>query len=99
MGLIVLMSDYRKFEIQTAAEIMTLFWCTHDASHEHLALQTWGNGEWVLHLDTNERSGADTWFGGVLDACKSGALTEVEYNFLHGYPTKECIRVLVPPAQ
>ena len=71
---------------------MNLFWCTHDAHHEHLALQTWSNGERMLHLDTNERSGADKWFGSVLYACRDGALTEEDYNFLHGYPTRERIR-------
>ena len=45
----------------------------------------------MLHLDTNERSGADKWFGGILDACRSGTLGEDNYNFLHGYPTKEHI--------
>ena len=45
-----------------------------------------------MHLDTNERSGADKWFGGVLDACRDGNLGEDDYNFIHGYPTKKPIR-------
>ena len=45
-----------------------------------------------MHLDTNARSGADKWFLGVLDACRSGAPGEDDYNFLHGYPAKKPIR-------
>ena len=43
-------------------------------------------------LDTNERSGADEWFGGVLNACREGKLEEDDYNFLHGYPTKSRVK-------
>ena len=65
-----------------AQEIMGMFW--YDI--EDLSLQPWTGRERMLHLDTNERSGADTWFAEVLIECREGALSEANYNFLHGYP-------------
>ena len=29
----------------------------------------------------------DTWYAAVIDECRAGALTDDNYNFLHGYPT------------
>ena len=33
----------------------------------------------------------DRWVGGILDACRSGARVEDDYNFPHGYPAKELV--------
>ena len=67
-----------------AATMMSCFW----EADMSTSLQAWGSGDRVMHLDTNESSGADEWFGGVLDACRDGAFAEDDYNFLHGYPTR-----------
>ena len=94
-GQIALMSDPRAEkaqEFETAQQIMSCFWCTHDMPHDQLALQKWSSGERLMHLDTNERSGADKGFGGVLEACREGNLGEDDYNFIHGYPTRAPIR-------
>ena len=45
----------------------------------------------ILHLEKNERSGADVWFSNLLNACREGNLSEDDYNFLHGFPTKKSI--------
>eukprot|EP00973_Karenia_brevis_P016359 2240928-Karenia_brevis.AAC.1 len=79
---------------------MSMFW---DA-HVSFSLQAWQNQERVLHVDVNQRSGADKWLSDVLDECREGNLQlednqkfldvvvircfEDNYNFLHGYPTR-----------
>ena len=63
---------------------MGMFWF----QNLDFSLQAWRGQERMLHLDVNERSGADTWFSRVLNACREGCLEEEDYNFLHGYPTK-----------
>ena len=64
--------------------IMGMFWrCADEAS-----LLPWKDGKRMLHLNRNERSGADQWFSRCLNACRQGNLNENDYNFLHGYPTE-----------
>ena len=86
-GQIAIMSNpfaTKTLENARASEIMGMFWF----SHPKYSLQPWQQDERMLHLDVNERSGADTWFSNVLDACRQGQLSEDDYNFLHGYPTE-----------
>jgi hypothetical protein len=86
-GQIAIMSDpfsQKCLESAKASEIMGMFWF----QNLDFFLQAWRGQERMLHLDVNERSGADTWFSRVLDACREGGLEEEDYNFLHGYPTQ-----------
>ena len=46
----------------------------------------------MVRLGANERSGADKWFGGVLDACRGGKQGEGESDFLRGHLAKERVR-------
>ena len=75
----------KALENATAGLIMNMFW---DASYIH-SLQPWENGKRVLHLSENLRSGSDEWFSTLLDQCRVGALDETNYNFLHGFPTRQ----------
>ena len=71
-------------ESAKASETMGMFWF----ADPRFSLQPWDEGQRMMHLDVNERSGADRWFSRVLDACREGNLCEDDYNFLHGYPTE-----------
>ena len=87
-GQIALMSSpfaQKAMENAKAQQIMSMFW----DSGISFSLQQWPNKQRMLHLDVNERSGQDTWFSDILDRCRAGALTEDDYNFLHGYPTRK----------
>ena len=69
------------------AHIMLRFW-RHDGVDP---LQSWnGDDTRVLSLTQNKRSGQDPWYSEVLDACRLGRLSNVQYNFLHGFPTSVC---------
>ena len=71
-------------ECAKASSAMMMFW--HGEHRE--TLQTWQHNEQrVLHLDVNKRSGNDSWFSNLLDSCREGAMSEADYNFLHGFPT------------
>ena len=54
-------------------------------------LEAWAGESRVFELNTNIRSGEDKWWSGLLDDCRQGNLSEANYNFLHGLPTKEPI--------
>jgi hypothetical protein len=85
-GQIAIMSDpfaEKCRENAKAYYIMGMFWYMNFED----SLQPWRGKERMLHLDVNERSGADKWFSDILNACREGALGEDDYNFLHGYPT------------
>ena len=67
---------------------LNLFW---GHANETDRLQTWSeNTGRILHLAVNQRSGADTWFSHILQACRLGALSDMDYNYLHGFPTSKC---------
>ena len=85
-GQVALMSNpyaQKAIENARARDIMGMFWHTGLS----FSLQEWQAQERILHLDVNERSGADEWFSNVLNSCREGTLSEDDYNFLHGYPT------------
>ena len=74
-------------EDANVAYIMHRFW-RHDGIN---SLQSWhGDNTRVLSLTQNKRSGQDTWYSEVLDACRLGKLSKLQYNFLHGFPTRVC---------
>ena len=82
-GQIALMSNPCAAKVQENARaqaIMGMFWYS-DLS---FSLQRWDGDERLLHLNTNERSGADLWYSNVLDSCCTGSMTEDDYNLLHG---------------
>ena len=56
-------------------------------SDGHYHLQPWDAQCRIWELSRNIRSGADEWLSAVLDECRVGALSEDNYNFLHGFPT------------
>ena len=88
IGQIALMSSpfaQKAMENAKARQIMNMFWDPGIS----FSLQEWPNKNRMLHLDVNERSGQDVWFSDILDRCRAGALTEDDYNFLHGYPTRK----------
>ena len=62
-----------------------------DATLNSLHLQPWQGNERVLELNQKIRSGEDVWFSNVLDECRVGKLSDANYNFLHGLPTKQPI--------
>ena len=69
-----------------AANILYMFWRRSEQS-----LQAWtANEARILHLKENQRSGADMWFSEILNACRLGQLSDEDYNFLHGFPTRAC---------
>lgn len=85
-GQVAIMSNpfsTKAMENAKARTIMSMFW----DSKISFSLQPWQDKERILHLSVNQRSGADKWFSSVLDECREGALSESNYNFLHGYPT------------
>ena len=87
-GQISLMSSpfaQKAMENAKARQIMNMFWDPGVS----FSVQEWSNKSRMMHLDVNERSGQDVWFSEILDHCREGALTEDDYNFLHGYPTKK----------
>ena len=74
-GQIAIMSNpfgQKVLESGKANFIMSMFWGHGDAT----TLQKWTNGQRLMHLDRNERSGADTWFSNFLNACREGRLSE-----------------------
>ena len=71
--------------------MMSMFWLRGKDEEEDHHLQTWQDKERVLELNTNIRSGDDEWYSEVLDQCRQGQLSEANYNFLHGLPTREKI--------
>ena len=76
-------------------ECLPIFWQDRADSVDKTSLtsrfhlQHWSPGKRVLELNTNIRSGEDAWYSQVLDECRMGCLSEANYNFLHGLPTKE----------
>ena len=60
-------------------------------SHLLPALQAWDDQTYVFELSRNIRSGSDDWWNSVLEQCRQGALSEANYNWMHGYPTDEPI--------
>ena len=89
-GQVAIMSNpyaQKALETAKAQEAMQIFW----HNHPKFSLQPWHDNQRMLHLDVNERSGADAWFSSVLDACREGELSEDDYNFLHGYPTEKAV--------
>ena len=87
-GQISLMSSpfaQKAMENAKARQIMNMFWDPGIS----FSLQEWSNKSRMMHLDVNERSGQDVCFSEILDHCREGALTEDDYNFLHGYPAKK----------
>ena len=58
----------KAIENAKAGEIMGMFWFPD----LEFSLQTWTRTERFIHLDVNERSGADVWFVDVLNACREG---------------------------
>ena len=86
-GQIALMSNpfaCKAEENARAALIMGMFWF----GDTNFSLQSWKGQERMLHLDVNERSGADKWYDSFLQAARLGNVDEDTYNFLHGYPTR-----------
>ena len=48
------------------------------------SVQPWREKERIFHLHVNERSGKDLWFSSLLDSCRTGTMSEQDYNWLHG---------------
>jgi hypothetical protein len=91
MGIAVMSNPFgqKVLESAHANSAMSMFWL---AAGTH-SLQKWTKtGQRVMHLQVNKRSGRDVWFSQLLDTCRLGSMTMDDYNFLHGFPTKE------PPA-
>ena len=89
-GQIAIMSNPFSVVSQESAKakfVMAMFW----DEGVSWSLQPWTNNSRMLHLDSNERSGADKWFAKVLVTCREGNMSEDDYNFLHGYPTAASI--------
>ena len=89
-GQIAVMSNpfgSKVLESGDANDVMSMFW----RAGLRQSLQPWSHsGQRVLHLSVNKRSGEDTWYSSVLDACRLGDLSDTQYCFLHGFPTNEC---------
>lgn len=83
----------------TPSLIVNTFWM-QQASTGIYPLQEWPgfdeNPPRVLELLVNKRSGKDTWFSAVLDACRLGNLSLENYCFLHGFPTMHCGSTVSP---
>ena len=79
-------------ECALARTLMASVWCINDTGNDDTAvafrLQEWTAGTRVLELSTNIRSGKDRWWNEVLEQCRQGALSEDNYNWLHGFPAK-----------
>ena len=86
-------NPFEKAEDSRGNVIVSMVWSTSpgDEMKNH-HLQPWQGDSRVLELNTNIRSGADEWFSEVLDECRRGALSEVNYRFLHGLKTNAPIR-------
>ena len=82
-------NPYSKENLEVAGRAWALdtFWNAQSKN----SLQTWPSTDSrVLHLSTNKRSGEDTWFSQLLDACRVGNMDHIDYCFLHGFPTEKC---------
>ena len=66
-----------------------MFWYApkQDEECDNFHIQPWHGKCRIWELSQNIRSGADEWLSTVLDECRAGALTENNYNLLHGLPT------------
>ena len=77
----------KALESARVTSIMNMFW---RPAHSR-ALQVWPiSGHRMVNLIVNKRSGADSWYSEVLDACRLGCLSQTQYAFLHGLPTNVC---------
>ena len=77
-------------ENATASSGLAKFWSKPTLNNQD-SLQAWGaTSSRVLELHTNKRSGGDQWYSEVLNACRLGRLSDMDYSFLHGYPTNAC---------
>ena len=65
--------------------IMASFWY---AKNNSFALQEWKPGVRVMELSKNIRSGHDLWWNDVLEECRVGRLSEQNFCYLHGFPTR-----------
>ena len=75
--------------LSTAAVISAMFW---DGAQIDWGLQCWPKSNSLVHeLSQNIRSGDDKWWNQVLEEARVGALSEDNYNWLHGIPST-CIR-------
>ena len=82
-------NPYSKENLEVAGRAWALdtFWNAQSKN----SLQTWPSTDSrVLHLSTNKRSGEDTWFSQLLDACRVGNMDHMDYCFIHGFPTEKC---------
>ena len=70
---------------------MAMFWQREGPRRDNLHLQEWTGKHRVWELSENLRSGEDVWFSEVLDQCRVGQLSEENYNFLHGLPTRAAV--------
>ena len=68
---------------------MAFFW---ECQTIDWGLQRWpGSNAFVHELSQNIRSGEDKWWNDVLEQARQGALSDENYNWLHGFPST-CIR-------
>jgi len=82
-----------------ARTIVESVWCMGQEGPDatEFVLQRWSNNERVLQLSTNIRSGEDAWWNEVLEQCRLGALSEDNYNWMHGFPAKTSISAAQHP--
>jgi len=82
-------------ECSQAQSIMASLWCSarelEDPTAVTFNLQKWTSGQQVLELSTNIRSGKDAWWNEVLEQCRQGALSQDNYDWIHGYDAQSSI--------
>ena len=77
-------------ECSAAKTLMASVWCTGRSSEDEdtavdFMLQEWKPSMRVLELSVNIRSGQDLWWNEVLEECRIGALSENNFDWIHGY--------------
>jgi hypothetical protein len=88
-GICIMSNPFSEKAMESAkvSHILNMFW---DKDSQY-SVQRWPeSNKRVLCLEQNKRSGADAWFSELLTNCREGDMTEDQYNFLHGLPTKVC---------
>ena len=79
-----IMTNPNNHELGDDRVAMQFFW---DCAENDWGLQRWPQSNAFVHeLSQNIRSGDDRWWNQVLEQARVGALSEDNYNWLHGFP-------------
>ena len=88
-GDIAIMTNPENPDLGKDQVVSAFFW---DCVEVDWGLQPWPACRAYVHeLSQNIRSGGDKWWNQVLEQARIGALSEDNYNWMHGFPSK-CIR-------